>query len=85
VSEVNFQLLKTTTEVSESERARLSRLRHDLHRRSEIRLDTGDSFVVSPWNWHEHENLSREPSLLFSINDRRAIEAPGFFREEAQA
>ena len=44
----------------------------------------GDSFVVPLWNWHAHENTSREPALLFSINDRPAIEALGFFREETR-
>ena len=44
----------------------------------------GDSFVVPLWNWHAHENRSGEPAILFSINDRPAIEALGFFREEAR-
>jgi gentisate 1,2-dioxygenase len=44
--------------------------------------EEGDSFVVPLWNSHAHENRSREPSVLFSINDRPAIEALGFFREE---
>jgi gentisate 1,2-dioxygenase len=44
----------------------------------------GDSFVVPLWHWHVHENSSREPSVLFSINDRPTIEALGFFREEAR-
>jgi gentisate 1,2-dioxygenase len=43
----------------------------------------GDSFVVPLWSWHAHENNAREPAILFSINDRPAIEALGFFREEA--
>jgi 1-hydroxy-2-naphthoate dioxygenase len=46
--------------------------------------EQGDSFVVPLWNWHAHENSSREPAILFSINDRPAIEALGFFREETQ-
>jgi 1-hydroxy-2-naphthoate dioxygenase len=46
--------------------------------------EQGDSFVVPLWNWHAHENQSREPAILFSINDRPAIEALGFFREEAR-
>jgi gentisate 1,2-dioxygenase len=44
--------------------------------------EQGDSFVAPLWNWHSHENKSREPAILFSINDRPAIEALGFFREE---
>jgi gentisate 1,2-dioxygenase len=46
--------------------------------------EQGDSFVVPLWNWHAHESSSREPAILFSINDRPAIEALGFFREEAR-
>jgi gentisate 1,2-dioxygenase len=46
--------------------------------------EQGDSFVVPLWNWHAHENSSREPAILFSINDRPAIETLGFFREEAR-
>jgi gentisate 1,2-dioxygenase len=46
--------------------------------------EQGDSFVVPLWSWHAHENSSREPAILFSINDRPAIEALGFFREETR-
>ncbi len=46
--------------------------------------EQGDSFVVPLWNWHAHENKSREAAILFSINDRPAIEALGFFREETR-
>jgi Cupin domain len=45
----------------------------------------GDSFVLPLWQWHSHENNSKEPAILFSINDRPAIEALGLFREEARA
>jgi gentisate 1,2-dioxygenase len=45
----------------------------------------GDSFVLPLWHWHSHESSSREPAILFSINDRPAIEALGMFREEARA
>ncbi len=50
------------------------------------RLDweKGDSFVVPLWNWHAHENNSNEPAILFSINDRPAIESLGFYREEVK-
>jgi len=47
--------------------------------------EKGDSFVVPLWSWHAHENRSREPAVLFSINDRPAVEALGFYREEAGA
>jgi gentisate 1,2-dioxygenase len=39
---------------------------------------------VPLWSWHAQENNSREPAILFSINDRPAIEALGFFREETR-
>jgi gentisate 1,2-dioxygenase len=42
----------------------------------------GDSFVLPLWHWHSHENSAQEPAILFSINDRPAIEALGLFREE---
>ena len=46
--------------------------------------EKGDSFVAPLWNWHAHENNSGEPAILFFINDRPAIEALGFFREETR-
>jgi 1-hydroxy-2-naphthoate dioxygenase len=44
--------------------------------------EQGDSFVVPLWHWHAHENNSGKPAILFSINDRPAIEALGLFRQE---
>jgi gentisate 1,2-dioxygenase len=46
--------------------------------------EQGDSFVVPLWSWHAHANNSRDPAVLFSINDRPAMEALGFFLEEAR-
>ena len=46
--------------------------------------EQGDSFVVPLWSWHAHEGSSKEPAILFSINDRPALEALGFHREEAR-
>jgi gentisate 1,2-dioxygenase len=46
--------------------------------------EQGDSFVVPLWSWHAHANNSRQPAVLFSINDRPAIEALGFLREESR-
>jgi gentisate 1,2-dioxygenase len=43
----------------------------------------GDSFVLPLWHWHTHENSSQEPAILFSINDRPAMEALGLSREES--
>jgi gentisate 1,2-dioxygenase len=47
--------------------------------------EQGDSFVVPLWHWHAHENSGREPAILFSINDRPALEALEFHREEERA
>ena len=42
-----------------------------------------DCFIVPPWAWHEHHNLSKtEPVFLFSFTDRPAVEVLGFYREE---
>ena len=43
----------------------------------------GDSFSVPLWNVHHHGNTSREPAILFSMNDRPLMEALDFYREEA--
>jgi gentisate 1,2-dioxygenase len=50
----------------------------------EFHWQQGDSFVVPLWNWHAHENNAKDPAILFSINDRPALEALGFFREESR-
>ena len=49
---------------------------------SRLEWEEGDSFVVPLWSWHHHENISKEPAVLFSINDRPAVAALGFYREE---
>ena len=42
-----------------------------------------DCFFVPPWQWHQHRNLSQsEPAIIFSVTDRPALEAFGFYREE---
>ena len=46
--------------------------------------ETGDSFVVPLWRWHRHGNPSKEPAILFSINDSPLMEALGFYREEPE-
>lgn len=43
----------------------------------------GDMLVVPPWAWHHHENRSRDDAVLYSIDDRPAMTALGFYREEA--
>ncbi|MDR7318847.1 cupin domain-containing protein [Brevibacillus nitrificans] len=43
----------------------------------------GDFFVIPPWVWHEHVNLSEtEDALLFSTNDLPIMEAFDFERKE---
>lgn len=45
-----------------------------------------DIFCVPSWAWHEHVNTSQtEDACLFCFNDLPAIEAMGFYREEALA
>jgi gentisate 1,2-dioxygenase len=46
--------------------------------------ETGDSFVIPLWRWHYHGNSSKEPAVLFSINDRPLMEALGFYRTESE-
>ncbi len=45
----------------------------------------GDCFTVPLWQWHRHENPSREEAILFSLTDRPVKEALGLYLEEAQA
>jgi gentisate 1,2-dioxygenase len=42
----------------------------------------GDTFVIPLWQWHCHENLSKEDAVLFSINDRPVMESLQLYREE---
>ena len=45
---------------------------------------TGDIITLPAWALHEHANLStRDPAVLFSIQDRPVVEALGLYREEA--
>ncbi|MGH7771677.1 MAG: cupin domain-containing protein [Candidatus Binatia bacterium] len=46
--------------------------------------EKGDSFVIPIWQWHRHENHSKEEAILFSINDRPIMEALELYREESQ-
>lgn len=45
----------------------------------------GDIFVVAPWEWHHHENLLGEDSILFVMTDRPSLELLRLYREEAQS
>jgi gentisate 1,2-dioxygenase len=42
----------------------------------------GDTFVVPLWQWHEHENVSNEEAVLFSLTDRPVMDALQLYREE---
>lgn len=43
-----------------------------------------DFFVVPNWAWHEHLNRSAsEEAVLFSVQDRPALQALGLYREQA--
>jgi len=45
--------------------------------------DQGDCFVVPLWNWHSHQNVSKQgESILFSVSDRPVVEALKLYREE---
>ena len=49
----------------------------------ELKWGEQDCFFVPPWQWHQHRNLSKsEPAIIFSVTDRPALEAFGFYREE---
>jgi gentisate 1,2-dioxygenase len=50
-----------------------------------LEWDEGDIFTVPLWSWHRHENQTNHEAVLFSINDRPAKEALGFYREEKEA
>lgn len=43
----------------------------------------GDSFVVPLWRNHKHENRAKEEAVLFVMSDKPALEAFGYYREEA--
>lgn len=42
----------------------------------------GDFFVVPSYFWHEHANLSRQPTILFSVQDFPLMKNLGIYREE---
>ena len=51
-----------------------------------FRWGKGDILTLPSWALHEHANPStREPAVLFSIQDRPVLEALGLYREEAHA
>jgi gentisate 1,2-dioxygenase len=51
-----------------------------------FRWGEGDIVALPSWAIHEHANVStREPAVLFSIQDRPVIEALGLYQEEPYA
>ena len=44
----------------------------------------GDFLTIRPWSWHEHINRSADQdAVLFQVNDFPAMQALGYYREEA--
>jgi len=39
--------------------------------------------VVPTWAWHEHGSAAGQEAVLFSVQDRPAMEALGLYREQA--
>lgn len=45
-----------------------------------------DTFIVPPWRWHQHCNVSRtEPAILFSESDLPVLEMLDLYREESDS
>ena len=42
----------------------------------------GDFFVVPSGSWHYHENTSKNPAILFSLQDKPALKRLGLYRQE---
>jgi gentisate 1,2-dioxygenase len=40
---------------------------------------------VPLWNFHRHENTSKEPAIFFVMNDKPLMDAIGHYREDATA
>ena len=49
---------------------------------TDLAWDAHDCFFVPSGNWHEFENRSKNPAILFSVTDRPVLESLGLFREE---
>jgi gentisate 1,2-dioxygenase len=47
--------------------------------------EQGDSFVVPLWNFHRHENTSKDPAIFFVMSDKPLMDAIGHYREDANA
>jgi gentisate 1,2-dioxygenase len=51
----------------------------------EFKWQQGDSFVVPLWNFHRHENTSKDPAVFFVMSDKPLMDAIGHYREDATA
>lgn len=47
-----------------------------------VEWEQGDVFWLPPWAWHHHENRDPGDTILYAVNDRPAMVALGFYREE---
>ncbi len=44
-----------------------------------------DCFLLPPWQWHAHRNVSNsDRAILFTVSDRPALEALGLYYEEGR-
>lgn len=50
-----------------------------------VRFEWGrrDVLLVPPWSWHEHENLTEEDAILFTLSDSAMVRILSLYREEA--
>jgi gentisate 1,2-dioxygenase len=50
------------------------------------RLEWGekDVFLVPPWCWHQHESVTGDDVILFSVTDQPMMETFEFYREEVR-
>jgi gentisate 1,2-dioxygenase len=46
--------------------------------------EEGDSFVAPLWQPHRHENIHKEPAILFIMSDHPLMKALGFYREQEE-
>lgn len=80
-------------ESTPAERRTGSGIFHVIEGRGESRIgeatfswEERDCFVVPPWHWFEHRNLSSSvPACLFHLNDEPALRALGLWHEETQS
>jgi gentisate 1,2-dioxygenase len=50
----------------------------------ELSWGAKDTFILPPWRWHRHCNISRkEPAIIFSQSDLPVLEALDLYREES--